>query len=122
MKKHPPECPFCGRIVGPPATIRTGLGEVLGGACACGAVYVCDPTGHNTGEAYMEALALARGDWDIGSMAQETDYRMEDMDYDLRNHQRVFAKGFSAPAGKLVFVQSEASRAEGAPVALPVAL
>lgn len=117
MNRYPPECPFCGRVVEPPSTIRAEFGEVLGGTCTCGSVYVCDPTGHNTGEAYMEALALARGDWNIGSMDQEVDYRVEDRDYDLKSHQRVFSKGLAASSGKLVFVRIEAPGREGVPPA-----
>jgi len=44
--------------------MKTVLGEGIGGRCTCGAVYAFDPTGHNVGEAYLDALALAYGeDW-----------------------------------------------------------
>ena len=46
----------------------TELGAIISGRCACGAVYVCDPTGHNVGEAYGDAIAFAKGDWDIGNV------------------------------------------------------
>lgn len=105
MNKYPPECPFCGRHVVRPETTMTEFGEILSGRCNCGAVYVCDPTGHNTGEAYMEAMAMAKGDWDIGLMDEYMDYQTEDMDYDLKNHMRLYSAGMGETRGKLVFVK-----------------
>jgi len=105
MNKYPPECPFCRRYVERPESIKTEFGDVLGGRCVCGAVYVCDPTGHNTGEAYMEALAMAKGDWDIGQISQEIDYQAEDMDYDLRKHMRLYSAGMGEARGRLVFIK-----------------
>ncbi len=105
MNKYPPECPFCGRHVVRPETTMTEFGEILSGRCNCGAVYVCDPTGHNTGEAYMEAMVLAKGDWDIGLMDEYMDYQTEDMDYDLKNHMRLYSAGMGETRGKLVFVK-----------------
>lgn len=102
--KNTPECPFCSMPVDKPVVRSTGLGDVISGSCRCGAVYVCDPTGHNLGEAYSEALALARGGWDIDEM-DSSDYLTEDFDYDLRTHSRVYAKGLSGNAGKLIFVK-----------------
>lgn len=115
MNKYPPECPFCGYVVARPEGRKTEFGEVLAGVCPCGAVYVCDPTGHNTGEAYMEALALAKGAWDIGALNEESDYRTEDMDYDLKTHQRMYSRGQSSMSGRLVFVKMGLSAPEPAP-------
>ncbi len=103
VKYHPPECPFCGRYILQPKTTKTVFGNIYSGRCICGAVYVCDPTGHNVGEAYMEALALAKGDWDISMMNEGVSYQTLDMDYDIRTHKRVETKGLM-PSGKLVFV------------------
>lgn len=105
MNKYPPECPFCGRYIVRPETTRTEFGEVLSGKCNCGAVYVCDPTGHNAGEAYMEAMAMAKGDWDIGRMDEDMDYQTEDMDYDFKNHMRLYSAGMGEARGKLIFVK-----------------
>jgi len=104
MIKYTPECPFCGKEIERPAVTKTEFGEVLSGKCSCGAVYVCDPTGRNAGEAYMEALALAKGDWEIGQLNQDGDYRTSDIDYDLKTHQRVYSGGRSVKSGKLIFV------------------
>lgn len=105
MVRYTPECPFCGRIINRPDEVKTEFGTVPGGSCECGTIYVCDLTGHNTGEAYMEALALARGSWRIDEMGEDIDYETCDIDYDMNSHQRVFSKGLSSPAGRLVFVK-----------------
>ncbi|MDI6801517.1 MAG: hypothetical protein QMD01_05630 [Thermodesulfovibrionales bacterium] len=105
MNKYTPECPFCGKHITAPEKIKAELGEIIAGRCACGAVYVCDPTGHNMGEAYMEALAFAKGDWDIYSMSPDTDYFMTDMDYDLKRHARLYSKSTGEGGGKLIFVK-----------------
>lgn len=105
MNKYSPECPFCRRYIGPPDEMRTEFGSVLGGSCECGAVYVYDPTGHNTGEAYMEALALAKGNWQIGGIEEEVDYESAGLDYDSQRHQAVAAKGQISMLGRLVFIK-----------------
>lgn len=112
MIKYTPECPFCSKEIGRPAVTKTEFGEVLSGKCSCGAVYVCDPTGRNVGEAYMEALALAKGDWEIGQLNQDGDYRTSDIDYDLKTHQRVYSGGQTVKSGKLIFVSLSGIEAE----------
>jgi hypothetical protein len=109
MNKYPPECPFCRRHIVRPETTSTEFGEVLSGKCKCGAVYVCDPTGHNAGEAYMEAMAMAKGDWDIGLMDEDMDYQTGDIDYDLKNHMRLYSAGVGETRGKLIFVKLKRS-------------
>ncbi|HXW69669.1 MAG TPA: HEAT repeat domain-containing protein [Dissulfurispiraceae bacterium] len=105
MTRYTPECPFCGRMVNRPAEIKTEFGHVNSGVCECGAVYVCDPTGHNTGEAYAEALALAKGGWQITGMNENVDYETVDMEYDEKSHQRLYSKGLRSLSGRLVFVK-----------------
>lgn len=112
MVRYTPECPFCGRIIKQPVEVKTEFGSVHGGTCDCGAVYVCDLTGHNTGEAYMEALALAQGNWQLGDMGENVDYETSDMHYDMNSHQRVFSKGLGSPAGELVFVKMKSIQPE----------
>lgn len=107
IKKYTAECPFCTMPIERPVETKAEFGEVLSGRCSCGAFYVCDPTGHNTGEAYMEALALMKGSWDLGSLDPETDYRTAEMDYDLRKHVPVYSMG--GQAGKLIFVKASGS-------------
>lgn len=89
--KMPPWCPFCGQNIGkaqPPAQRK--LGEFNVGTCQCGAVYTCDPTGHNVGAAMVEALVSAcNDDWDLAwELEPEKDYltgRIEN--YDEITHQ-----------------------------------
>lgn len=113
MNKYPPECPFCGRFIVRPETTRTEFGEILSGRCNCGAVYVCDPTGHNAGEAYMEALALARGNWEIGLMDENIDYQTSDIDYDLKTHTKIYSSGMTEMKGKLIFVKYKSLDTKG---------
>jgi len=87
----PPWCPFCGQTVGRPRPPKERkLGEFDCGTCQCGAVYTCDPTGHNVGAAMVEALVFAAGDdWDLAwELVPEDDYltgRIEN--YDEVSHQ-----------------------------------
>ncbi|MBI5213518.1 MAG: HEAT repeat domain-containing protein [Nitrospirae bacterium] len=105
MNKYTPECPFCGKNITAPEKTKTDLGEIISGRCVCGAVYVCDPTGHNMGEAYMDALAFAKGDWKLDEMNSGEDYLTQDMDYDLRTHSRLYSKSAGQSGGKLIFVK-----------------
>src|SRR5208337_4405742 len=112
MNKYTPECPFCGRIINRPAEIKTEFGNISSGACECGAVYVCDPTGHNAGEAYTEALALAKGGWQINAMDENVDYETVDIEYDEKSHQRLYSKGLRSLSGRLVFVKLKVQQFE----------
>jgi glutaredoxin len=112
MNKNTPECPFCKRFISRPDEIKTEFGSVLGGSCECGTVYVCDPTGHNTGEAYMEALALAKGNWQINSIEENVDYETVNLDYDEKTHQVLYSKGLSSLSGRLVFIKVKMQQEE----------
>lgn len=89
--KMPPWCPFCGQNIGKPQPpVQRKLGEFTVGTCQCGAVYTCDPTGHNVGAAMVEALVYAcNDDWDLAwELEPEKDYltgRIEN--YDEITHQ-----------------------------------
>lgn len=88
-----PWCPFCGQKVGRASdAIARKMEEFQVGRCECGAVYTCDPTGHNVGAAMVEALVFACDDnWDFAwELMPEDDYltgRVED--YDEVTHQVV---------------------------------
>lgn len=86
-----PWCPFCGQTVEPATDLpNRKMTEFAVGRCSCGAVYSCDPTGHNVGAALVETLVQACGDnsdlaWEL---LPEDDYltgRIEH--YDERTHQ-----------------------------------
>ncbi len=85
-----PTCPFCELpIERPKEIINQGPGEMPVGSCSCGAVYACDETGHNLGEAMIEALVFGcHMDWDLAwGLLPEEDYREEVVqDYDYVNH------------------------------------
>lgn len=106
-----PWCPFCGqevdRAVDKP---NRKLSEFTVGSCSCGAVYSCDPTGHNVGAAMVETLVHACGDNDdlAWELMPEDDYltgRVEN--YDELTHQVVEMRNLDGRAvrGVLYFVR-----------------
>ena len=86
-----PWCPFCGCKVEKAVDLEDRkMREFTVGRCSCGAVYSCDPTGHNIGAAMVETLVHACGDdWDLAwELLPEDDYltgRIEN--YDEETHQ-----------------------------------
>jgi hypothetical protein len=85
-----PACPFCAGLLEPPSENRAG--EMPMGSCACGAVYICDVTGHNLGSALVDALLRAcNGDSDKAwNLSPEEDYLEKQVnDYDLETHRIV---------------------------------
>jgi hypothetical protein len=106
-----PWCPFCGQEVARALDKQNRqLSEFTVGSCSCGAVYSCDPTGHNVGAAMVETLVHACGDnddlaWDL---MPEDDYltgRIEN--YDEVTHQVVETRNLDGRAvrGVLYFVR-----------------
>ena len=91
-----PWCPFCGMNIGRTKdAVQRKMTEFPVGSCECGAVYVCDATGHNLGSAMVECLVYACGDnWDLAwDLMPEDDYltgRIEN--YDEQTHQIVESK------------------------------
>lgn len=104
-EKSIPRCPFCSKEISRPVITKTDLGEILSGKCDCDAIFVCDLTGHCVGEAYMEALVLLKGDWDIGVLDPDRDYSYADMNYDYRIHKRMDSATLGESPGKLVFLK-----------------
>ncbi len=112
-----PWCPFCGMDVGRPRYAdERKLDDFPMGKCECGAVYVCDATGHNLGNAMVECLVFATGDWDLAwELLPEEDYltgRVED--YDELTHQIVDTRNLDGRAvrGVLYFVRLHTEIAE----------
>ena len=60
-----PQCPFCGILLTKPGELEEQtLHEMPVGRCQCGATYACDVTGHDLGNAMIEALVLScNDDW-----------------------------------------------------------
>ena len=80
-------CPFCDELITAPEVITGRFGnEFSGGRCGCGAVYVYDGSGHNLGEAYVDALALAcDGDMDRAwTLIPDQDYEVRELSSDNR--------------------------------------
>lgn len=104
-------CPFCGLAVDRPRELKTRRpGEMPAGACACGAVYIFDITGHNLGTAFLEALVLACDmDWELASdLASGEDYTDKILErYDAESHYIVPGGAYEGRriAGALYFVR-----------------
>lgn len=109
-KNETARCPFCRQEIKAPEEIKTETGGFMGGRCDCGAVYVCDPTGHNVGEAYLDALTYACGeDWmKFASLNSGENYREAVLNYDLRSHRlwetRDIRRDYSC---KIIFIKVE---------------
>lgn len=103
-KDEPAKCPFCAQTLHAPKLTKTATGECLGGRCTCGAVYSFDPTGHNLGEAYLDALTLASGD-----SADLFSHKYEEvvLDYDARRHRLSPVKEMRRldSSGRIVFIK-----------------
>lgn len=88
-----PWCPFCGMDVGRASDAKQRkMTEFPVGSCECGAVYVCDATGHNVGAAMIESLVYACNDnWELAwELMPEEDYLTGRIDnYDEMTHQVV---------------------------------
>lgn len=74
--------------------------------CPCGAVGAYDATGHNLGDALMEAIAFAyNDDWEKAlSMEPEKDYEIKYLDGYRRSDHRVLAGGMVYKSGLAAFV------------------
>jgi hypothetical protein len=113
-----PWCPFCGMDVGRPTeSAQRKMTEFPAGRCECGAVYTCDPTGHNVGSAMVECLVYACNDeWDLAwELTPEDDYltgRVED--YDDVTHQVCPKRNLDGRAvrGVLYFIRLHKEMAE----------
>ena len=113
-----PWCPFCGQTVAPAADLpNRKMTEFNVGRCQCGAVYSCDPTGHNIGAALVETLVYACGDnWDLAwELMPEDDYltgRIEN--YDEVTHQVIDIKNIDGRPvrGVLYFVRLHADMSD----------
>lgn len=85
-----PRCPFCGADLARPGDFRVSSFETAqGGRCACGAVYLMDPTGKNVGQIMMQALGIAADQLGkgVGDLATGEDYEDAVLSYDWRTHR-----------------------------------
>lgn len=102
-----PLCPFCNRPIRIPEAIGTEFGEIIGGDCDCGAVYTCDLTGHNMGEALLDALVYACGnDWDRVYNIGAEDYSEAVFNYDINTHRMWNIRDIRTDqGGKIIFIR-----------------
>lgn len=103
-----PTCPFCTSLLEPPAENQSR--EMPMGSCTCGAVYICDVTGHNLGSALVDAIVRAcNGDSDKAwNLLPEEDYLERQVkDYDLETHRIVHGGVYQGRriSGTLLFIR-----------------
>ncbi|MCS7163657.1 MAG: hypothetical protein NZ845_01475 [Thermodesulfovibrio sp.] len=103
-KRELPTCLFCGRIIDPPESKNTEFGEVIYGRCQCGALYVCEPTGRNQGEALVNAMMLACPDG-IENIELGVNYELKEKAYDYKTHKYVYLKN-QLFSGRLFFIKA----------------
>lgn len=104
MAKDATTCLFCGRIIFPPQRKMTDAGDVIYGKCECGAIYVCDPTGHNQGQALVDAMLLISPEG-IDNIEFGTNFDMKEHDYDWKTHRYLYVKQ-GLFTGKLFFIKA----------------
>lgn len=104
-KRDLPTCLFCGRIIMPPEEKITNFGEMIYGECECGAIYVCEPTGHNQGEAIVNAMFLVSPEG-IENIDLDVNFELRERDYDYRTHQFVYIKNRHL-SGKIFFIKAK---------------
>lgn len=101
---RPAACPFCeARLPRPKPRPHNPISLLPGGACACGAVFVVDPTGRNGGQALLEALEDACGgdrerslrlerDRDYGELIENYDPQLHQFIRDFKGYRRGMAR------------------------------
>lgn len=103
-KKEVPTCLFCSRVIAPPEEKITDFGEIIYGECECGAIYVCEPTGHNQGEALVNAMFLVSPKG-IENVDLGVNFELREIDYDYKNHKYVYIKKWLY-SGRLFFIKT----------------
>ena len=100
-----PRCPFCGADLQRPAEIAISDTEKgPGGFCACGALYLVDPTGKDVGSMMAQALnwaadTLGKG---VGDLVSDIDYQDAILSYDWRTHSSTgISRGYMDRYGRL---------------------
>jgi len=102
-----PRCPFCGEAFGrPPEVDPKREGDFYKWPCPCGAVGAYDATGHNLGDALMEAIAFAcDDDWERAlDMEADKDYEIKYLDGYHHSDHRVLVGGMAYKSGLAAFV------------------
>jgi hypothetical protein len=114
-EEEKPRCPFCGDpFERPPQEAPAKGGDFYKWLCSCGAAAALDVTGHNLGDALMEAIAFAYGnDWELAlSMEADKDYDIKYVDCYHHGDHRVLAGHSSYKTGlaAIVFIKLKSLR------------
>jgi hypothetical protein len=108
-KNSAPRCPYCGTDLQRPAEIAISDTEKgPGGVCACGAVYLVDPTGKNVGTLMAQALLMAADvlGKSVGDLVPDEDYQDAILSYDGRTHRSTgVSKGYRDRYGRLYIIK-----------------
>lgn len=102
-----PRCPFCGQPFGRPSEVDPKReGDFYKWLCRCGAVGAYDATGHNLGDASMEAIVFAYGDdWETAlAMEPDKDYEIRYLDCYHPSDHRVVGGHRTYKTGMAAFV------------------
>ncbi len=111
-RKRSLQCPFCDNLLGRPVEINFNSMELLGGICTCRAIYVLDRTGHQLGQAYMDAMQfICKGDIDKALALNPEDYEDVDLDYNYASNTSGRA-GEGEKSGKLLFMRLTKTKKE----------
>lgn len=103
---RPLQCPFCDNYLACPVDIHLKSLDIVGGICACGAVYVLDRSGHNLGEIFLDALTFScKGDIDRALSLMPEDYETETFDYDIHANMVRSRGSRRGRSGKIIFVR-----------------
>ncbi len=106
MRKKPLQCPFCDNLLARPLDIDYGTLEITGGICKCNAVYVFDQSGHNLGQAFMDALVFAcKEDYDQALSLPPEKYGTEILDYDPGSNTFCISQNKTKRSPKLFFLK-----------------
>lgn len=104
-----PRCPFCGQAFGrPPEVDPKREGDFYKWTCSCGAVGAYDATGHNLGDALIEAIVFAyEDDWEKAlAMEPEKDYDVRYLDgYHRGDHRVLGGPTYKSGLAAFVFVK-----------------
>ena len=106
------ECPFCSSLIMPPQEMVTRFGTTFTGwKCECGAVYVYEESGHNLGDAYVDALGyLCGNDLDKAwALIPEVDYEVREMTIDRRRNR--FSDKGKKPGPTYIFIKMKKDKA-----------
>ena len=106
MRKKPLECPFCENLLSKPIALRSGALDITAGICKCRAVYVLDRSGHNLGEAFMDALVFAcNGDYDKALSLMPEEYETHTFEYDCNMNTACPGGDTISKTPKLFFIK-----------------